>query len=62
MKSKIENNNKSSKIKVSRRSFIKKLVYTAPKIIALGLLTQGKPASAAFGDPPDGPGNSGQPW
>ena len=46
---------------VSRRKFMKKAAYTAPKIIALGLLAQGKP-SGAFDGPPNAPGNSGQPW
>ncbi|MGB5965831.1 MAG: hypothetical protein WBF77_01370 [Sulfurimonadaceae bacterium] len=52
----------SDKHNVSRRKFMKKAAYTAPKIIALGLLAQGKPSSAAFGGPPNAPGNSGQPW
>ena len=52
---------KASKIEDSLRSFIKKAVYTTPKIIALGLLTATKP-SAAFDGPPDAPSNSGKPW
>lgn len=48
----------------SRRTFMKKAAYTAPKIIALGLLSQGRPASGFPLDqgPPDAPANSGQPW
>lgn len=54
MKEKTKSDKKSSSIGVSRRLFMKKMVYKTPKIIALGLLMQGKPASA-FDTPPDGP-------
>lgn len=52
---------KASKIEDSRRLFMKKAVYTTPKIIALGLLTATKP-SAALGLPPGPPSDSGEPW
>jgi len=40
---------------VSRRTFIKKAVYVAPTLIALGSLTRPTDAEAAFGRPPSGP-------
>jgi hypothetical protein len=59
----IKKSQKDTKIEVSRRSFMKRTVYTTPKIIALGLLAQTNPSSAALPDgPPDGPANSGQAW
>jgi len=40
---------------VSRRNFIKKAVYVAPTLIALGSLTRPTDAEAGFGRPPSGP-------
>ena len=40
---------------VSRRTFIKKAVYVAPTLIALGSLTRPTDAEAGFGKPPSGP-------
>ena len=40
----------------SRRSFMKKAVYVAPTLLALGALTRPTDAKAAnFGRPPSGP-------
>jgi len=59
-----ENVQSNDEQETSRRMFIKKAAYTAPKIIALGLLSQGRPASGypINQGPPDAPANSGQPW
>ena len=40
---------------VSRRNFIKKAVYVAPTLIALGSLTRPTDVKAGFGKPPSGP-------
>lgn len=38
-----------------RRSFLKKAVYAAPTIVALGALTKPTQSKAGFGPPPSGP-------
>lgn len=40
---------------VNRRSFIKKAVYVAPTLLALGSLTRATDAKADFGPPPSAP-------
>ena len=47
--------NTSQEKPVSRRTFIKKAVYAAPTLIALGSLTRPTDAKAGFGRPPSGP-------
>ena len=39
----------------SRRIFMKKAVYAAPTLLALGTLTRPTDAKAGFGKPPSGP-------
>lgn len=39
----------------SRRRFIKKAVYTAPKVLILGSLMRPTNTKANFGNPPEGP-------
>ena len=41
--------------KDTRRSFLKKSVYAAPTLIALGQLVKPKNAKAGFGGPPSDP-------
>ena len=38
-----------------RRSFLKKVAYTAPTLLALGSLTRPSDAKAGFGPPPSAP-------
>ena len=38
-----------------RRSFLKKAVYAAPTIVALGALIKPTESEAGFGKPPSGP-------
>ncbi len=38
-----------------RRSFLKKTVYAAPTIVALGALMKPTESEAGFGKPPSGP-------
>ena len=47
--------NKQLDKSVSRRTFIKKAVYAAPTLVALGALTRPTDAKAGFGKPPSGP-------
>ena len=48
----LETNKKS----VNRRQFIKKAVYTAPKVLVLGSMIRPTHSKAAgFGPPPEGP-------
>ncbi len=42
-----------------RRSFLKKAVYVAPTLIAMGQLTKPTRANADFGSPPSDPGAGG---
>ena len=39
----------------SRRTFIKKALYTAPKVLVLGSLLRPTETKAAFGPPPSAP-------
>ena len=41
--------------KDARRSFLKKAVYAAPTIVALGALMKPTESKAGFGKPPSGP-------
>lgn len=43
------------RVQTDRRSFIKKVVYVAPTLIALGVLTRPTEVKAGFGRPPSGP-------
>ena len=56
-KTKYCNDNKSKIIETnnSRRLFIKKAVYVAPTLIALGTLVRPTSAKADFGPPPSAP-------
>jgi len=45
----------ASKAVQQRRSFLKKVAYVAPTLIALGTLTRPTDAKAGFGKPPSGP-------
>ena len=38
-----------------RRSFLKKTVYAAPTLVAMGALTKPTESEAGFGKPPSGP-------
>ena len=57
MPSKKQNKEKLSEKNVNdeRRSFLKKAVYAAPTIVALGALTKPTESKAGFGKPPSGP-------
>ena len=46
---------KTEMIAKSRRTFIKKAVYVAPTLVALGSLIRPTDAKAGFGKPPSGP-------
>ena len=50
--------------KNGRRYFLKKAVYSAPTVIALGTLLKPKQAKAGFGGPPSDPGGGwgGRHW
>ena len=52
-----ENNTTTSKtnINIERRSFLKKTVYAAPTVVALGALMKPTESEAGFGKPPSGP-------
>ena len=39
----------------SRRNFLKKAVYAAPTVVALGALLKPTESKAGFGKPPSGP-------
>ena len=41
--------------KDSRRTFLKKAVYAAPTVVALGALMKPTESKAGFGKPPSGP-------
>ena len=41
--------------KDSRRTFLKKAVYAAPTVVALGALLKPTESKAGFGKPPSGP-------
>ncbi len=43
------------KVQTDRRSFIKKAVYVAPTLMALGGLLRPTEVKAGFGKPPSGP-------
>ena len=43
--------------KDSRRTFLKKAVYAAPTVVALGALLKPTESEAGFGKPPSGPTN-----
>ncbi len=45
----------SEKSNTGRRTFLKKTVYAAPTLIALGYLFRPKKAHAGHGKPPSGP-------
>ncbi len=56
MKNKIDNHvDTNEKLQVDRRAFMKKAVYAAPTLVALGALTRPTDAKAGFGKPPSGP-------
>ena len=59
--SKITTTAPEDKVDSGRRSFIKKAGYTAPAVVALGLLGRSQGAHADFGDPPSlhNPASSG---
>jgi len=58
--SKITTTAAEDKVDSGRRGFIKKAGYTAPAVVALGLLGRSQGAHADFGDPPSlHPANSG---
>lgn len=48
--------NKKKEEVSSRRDFLKKTVYIAPKLIVLGALVRPKETKADFGPPPSAPG------
>jgi hypothetical protein len=47
--------NNENKIQKKRRGFLKKTLYAAPVIVALGALTKPTESKAAFGPPPSAP-------
>ena len=55
----LEQEEKLQKLKTTeqneRRSFLKKAVYAAPTIVALGALIKPTESEAGFGKPPSGP-------
>ena len=55
----LEQEEKLQKLKTTeeneRRRFLKKAVYAAPTIVALGALTKPTEIKAGFGKPPSGP-------
>ena len=55
MKKNIDNNVKKTEQNSARRTFIKKAVYVAPTLMALGSLTRPKDAKAGFTAPPSAP-------
>ena len=61
-----ELNNDSSKcsenVETDRRAFIKKLAYSAPKLVVLGYLSKNTQVHADGTGGPDGPPTGWNPW
>ena len=55
MSSEKEQRQSNTTVNSSRRGFLKKAVYAAPTIVALGALTKPTETKAGFGKPPSGP-------
>lgn len=53
---------KKDEMLTERRQFLKKTMYTAPTIIALGGLFKPTKANADFGNPPSDPSYSNDSW
>jgi len=51
-----------NKMQKKRRSFLKKAVYSAPTIVAMGALLKPQRANADFGPPPSDPGDGNGGW